>query len=50
LLNTPHVNACEINPIFHTAWLDNHALTLTAKYHFGEKSSFLFIFDKGLVA
>ncbi len=32
------------NPILHTAWLDNHALTLkrnTAKYYFGEKFSFL---------
>jgi hypothetical protein len=32
------------NPILHTAWLNNHALTLkgnTAKYYFGEKSSFL---------
>jgi hypothetical protein len=49
LLITPHVIACEINPILHTAWLDNHALTLkwnTAKYHFGEKSSFLYFFIK----
>ncbi len=32
------------NPILHIAWLNNHALTLksnTAKYYFGEKSSFL---------
>jgi hypothetical protein len=32
------------NPILHTTWLNNHALTLksnTAKYYFGEKSSFL---------
>ncbi len=32
-----------INPILHTVWLNNHALTLkrnTAKYYFGEKSSF----------
>jgi hypothetical protein len=30
-----------INPILHTAWLNNHALALkrnTAKYYFGEKS------------
>ncbi len=35
------------NPILHTAWLNNHALTLkrnTAKYYFGEKSSFLHTF------
>ncbi len=35
------------NPILHTAWLDNHALTLkrnAAKYYFGEKSSFLHTF------
>jgi hypothetical protein len=38
-----------INPILHTAWLNNHALTLkrnTAKYYFGEKSSFLHTFLK----
>ncbi len=37
----------ELNPILHTAWLNNHALTLksnTAKYYFGEKSSFLHTF------
>jgi hypothetical protein len=37
------------NPILHTAWLNNHALTLkrnTAKYYFGEKSSFLHTFLK----
>jgi hypothetical protein len=36
-----------INPILHTAWLESHALTLksnTAKYYFGEKSSFLHTF------
>jgi hypothetical protein len=36
-----------VNPILHTAWLNNHALTLkrnTAKYYFGEKSSFLHTF------
>jgi hypothetical protein len=36
------VNAL-FNPILHTAWLDNHALTLksnNAKYHIGEKSHF----------
>ncbi len=38
-----------INPILHTAWLNIHALTLkrnTAKYYFGEKSSFLHTFLK----
>ncbi len=37
------------NPILHTAWLNKHALTLkrnTAKYYFGEKSSFLHTFLK----
>jgi hypothetical protein len=37
------------NPILHTAWLHNHALTLkrnTAKYYFGQKSSFLHTFLK----
>jgi hypothetical protein len=37
------------NPILHTAWLNNHALTLkrnTEKYYFGEKSSFLHTFLK----
>jgi hypothetical protein len=32
-----------LNPILHTAWLENHALTLKsniAKYYFGEKSIF----------
>jgi hypothetical protein len=36
-----------LNPILHTAWLDNHALTLkrnTAKYNFFEKSSYLHTF------
>jgi hypothetical protein len=35
--------------ILHTAWLNNHALTLkrkTAKNYFGEKSSFLQTFQK----
>jgi hypothetical protein len=38
---------CLFNPILHTAWLDNHALTLkinTVKYYFGENSSFLHTF------
>ncbi len=37
------------NPILHTAWLDNHALTLkrnSAKYYFHEKSKFLHTFLK----
>jgi hypothetical protein len=37
------------NPILHTAWLDNHALTLkrnAAKYYLSEKSSFLPTFLK----
>ncbi len=37
------------NPILHTAWLESHALTVknnTAKYYFGEKSSFLHTFLK----
>jgi len=37
----------KFNPILHTWWLDNHALTLinfTAKYYFGEKSKFLHTF------
>ncbi len=36
-----------VNPILHTAWLDNHALTLksnSAKYYFHEKSRFLHTF------
>jgi hypothetical protein len=37
-----------MNPILHTAWLDNHALTVkqkyTAKYYIGEKSRFLHTF------
>jgi hypothetical protein len=40
----PHLS---LNPILHTAWLESHALTLknnTAKYYFGEKSSFLHTF------
>ncbi len=38
-----------LNPILHTAWLDNHALTLksnNAKYYFHEKSRFLHTFLK----
>jgi hypothetical protein len=38
-----------INPILHTAWLDNHALTLkisSAKYYFYEKYRFLHTFLK----
>ncbi len=37
------------NPILHTAWLNNHALTLKrniAIYYFSEKSSFLHTFLK----
>ncbi len=37
------------NPILHTVWLDNHALTLksnSAKYYFHEKSRFLHTFLK----
>jgi hypothetical protein len=33
----------KINPILHTAWLNNHAITLksnTAKYYFGENPVF----------
>jgi hypothetical protein len=43
------LNLNYVNPILHTAWLDNHALTLrrnTAKFYFGEKSSFLHTFLK----
>ncbi len=39
----------DLNRILHTAWLESHALTLknnTAKYYFGEKSSFLHTFLK----
>jgi hypothetical protein len=38
-----------LNPILHTAWLNNHALTLkrnTAKYYFSEKATFLHTFLK----
>ena len=34
------------NPLLHTAWLDNHALTMksnTEKYYYGKKSSVLHI-------
>jgi hypothetical protein len=40
---------CLYYPILYTAWLNNHALTLkrnTAKYYYGEKSSFLHTFLK----
>ncbi len=43
------VSAWLFNPILHTAWLDNHALTLksnSAKYYFHEKSRFLHTFLK----
>jgi hypothetical protein len=43
------INHPGIHPILHTAWLNNRALTLkrnTAKYYFGEKSSFLHTFLK----
>jgi hypothetical protein len=39
----------DFNPTLHTAWLDNHALTLksnSAKYFFHEKSRFLHTFLK----
>jgi hypothetical protein len=42
-----------VNAILHTAWLNNHAQTLkrnTAKYYFGEKSSFLHTFLKSCCA
>jgi hypothetical protein len=38
-----------VSPILHTAWLDNHALTLkrnSAKYYFHKKSKFLHTFLK----
>jgi hypothetical protein len=41
-----HKNIVVLDPILHTAWLNNHALTLkrnTAKYYFGEK----FVVNKG---
>jgi hypothetical protein len=44
-----HEEYSHFNPILHTAWLNNHALTLkrnTAKYYFGEKCSFLHTFLK----
>jgi hypothetical protein len=47
-LNLRYINTV-VNPILHTAWLNNHALTLkinTAKYYFGDKSSFLHTFLK----
>jgi hypothetical protein len=45
------IRRCEfyLNPILHTAWLDNHALTLKsniANYFLGKKSSFLHTFIK----
>jgi hypothetical protein len=42
-LSLLHEEHSHFSPILHTAWLNNHALTLkrnTAKYYFGEKSSF----------
>ncbi len=42
-------NVKSFNPNLHTAWLESHALTFknnTAKYYFGEKSSFLHTFLK----
>jgi hypothetical protein len=42
-----HHHERSLNPILHTPWLNNHALTLkrnTAKYYFGEKSSVLHTF------
>jgi hypothetical protein len=38
-----------LNPILHTKWLENHALTLkrnTPRYYLAEKSSFLHTFLK----
>ncbi len=38
-----------VNPILHTVWLENHALSLkcnTAKYYVGGKSEFLAYFPK----
>jgi hypothetical protein len=40
------------NPILHTAWLENHALTLksnSAKYYFYEKSRFFAYLPKILL-
>ncbi len=45
----PILFLCYINPILHTVWLDNHALTLksnSTKYYFYEKSRFLHTFLK----
>jgi hypothetical protein len=42
-------NVLQLNLILHTAWLDNHALTLksdSAKYYLHEKSRFLHTFLK----
>ena len=44
-----YLNKFAFNPIIHTVWLDNHALTLksnSAKYYFHEKSRFLHTFLK----
>jgi hypothetical protein len=46
---TKIIKSFYLNPILHTAWLESHAPTLknnTAKYYFGEKSSFLHTFLK----
>ncbi len=43
------INTNKLNPILHTAWLDNHALTLksnAAKFYYHEKSGFLHTFLK----
>ncbi len=48
-LRVEHFFYIGFNPILHTAWLDNHALTLksnTIKYCFGEKSCCLHTFQK----
>ncbi len=45
----PYIKIYFFNPILHTVWLDNHALTLksnSAKYYFHEKSRFLHTFLK----
>jgi hypothetical protein len=50
-LSTENKLPRNINPILHTAWLDNHALTLksnAAKYYFGENQIFAY-FPKSLL-
>jgi hypothetical protein len=52
LRSVVHLCVSFFNPILHTTWLNNHALTLkrnTAKYYFGEKSSILHTFLKNLL-